>query len=210
MNAMSASFYCLSVRTGAYVSIAWSVVYSTFQVAYAAIQINKLGNNSTESASTYPSVLIPGGWDGDVLHHVHLLLLPVYLTVLISCLALILGILTNIAILFLPWLVTTVLATGVEAGIDGWILYRASFTPVTAFIFTFEFFFLLLQVYTVYCTVQLYTQTGLAGQGGGRELQFIKLQNVVRNEKSEKHHVKLAKIVRKSSLSRIVEEGSFQ
>ena len=112
----------------------------------------------------------------------------------------------NIALLFLPWLVTTVLATGVEAGIDGWILYRvnndyawglnikssfqASFTPVTAFIFTFEFFFLLLQVfvsdsvsktsyyvqvYTVYCTVQLYTLTGLARQGGGRELQFIKV-----------------------------------
>ena len=39
---------------------------------------------------------------------------------------------------------------------------------------------------------------------------FKQLQNVVRNEKSEKHHVKLAKIVRKSSLSRIVEEGSFQ
>ena len=69
----------------------------------------------------------------------------------------------NIAILFLPWLVTTVLATGIEAGIDGWILYRvcshiawelnikssfqASFTPVTAFIYAFEFFFLLLQVF---------------------------------------------------------------
>ena len=58
------------------------------------IKMDKLGNNSNESASTYPSVLIPGGWDGDVLHHVHLLLLAVYLAVLISCLTLILGILT--------------------------------------------------------------------------------------------------------------------
>ena len=56
------------------------------------IKIRNLGDNSTYRTSTYPSVLIPGGWDGDVLHHVHLLLLAVYLAVLISCLALILGI----------------------------------------------------------------------------------------------------------------------
>ena len=95
--------------------------------------------------------------------------------------------------------------TGVEGGVDGWILHRVntiilswwvlssfqtSFTPVTAFIFTFEFFFLLLQVfisdcgsktsyyvqvYTVYCTVQLYTLTGQHRQGGDSELQVIKV-----------------------------------
>ena len=73
--------------------VEYSIVHY-HNIIHKRIKINKLGNNSTESASTYPSVLIPAGWDGDILHHVHLLLLPVYLTVLISCLALILGILT--------------------------------------------------------------------------------------------------------------------
>ena len=40
----------------------------------------------------YPSVLITEGWHGDVVSHVYLLLLVVYLTVLISCIILVLGI----------------------------------------------------------------------------------------------------------------------
>ena len=40
----------------------------------------------------YPSVLIPEGWNVDVVGHVHLLLLVVYLPVLISCIILVLGI----------------------------------------------------------------------------------------------------------------------
>ena len=40
----------------------------------------------------YPSVLIPEGWNEDVVSHIHLLLLVVYLPVLISCIILALGI----------------------------------------------------------------------------------------------------------------------
>ena len=40
----------------------------------------------------YPSALIPEGWNGDVVSHVHLLLLVVYLPVLLSCIILALGI----------------------------------------------------------------------------------------------------------------------
>jgi hypothetical protein len=40
----------------------------------------------------YPSVLIPEGWNASVVSHLHLLLLVVYLTVLISCIILVLGI----------------------------------------------------------------------------------------------------------------------
>jgi hypothetical protein len=46
------SFYCLTVRTGAYLSIAWSMVYSTFQVAYAAIQVSSAAL-SIEVAMSY-------------------------------------------------------------------------------------------------------------------------------------------------------------
>ena len=119
---MSTSCYCLSVRTGAFLSIGWSVVYSTVQIAYVVTQEwgkinqhvhikqeniaspeNKFhilpSNNSNDTASystnlssSYPSVLMPDGWDGDVIYNVHLLLLVVYLAVFISCMALILGI----------------------------------------------------------------------------------------------------------------------
>jgi hypothetical protein len=40
----------------------------------------------------YPSALIPEGWNANVVIHVHILLLVVYLTVLISCIILVLGI----------------------------------------------------------------------------------------------------------------------
>ena len=40
----------------------------------------------------YPSALIPDGWNADVVSHIHLLLLVVYLPVLISCIILALGI----------------------------------------------------------------------------------------------------------------------
>jgi hypothetical protein len=83
-----------------------SVEYTIFHIAYVVIQecgkINKPVNNTEENgsqithsplhATPYPSVLMADGWDGDVLSHVHLLLLVVYLTVLISCMTLILGI----------------------------------------------------------------------------------------------------------------------
>jgi hypothetical protein len=66
--------------------------------------------------------------------------------------------------MFWPWLVSTVLATAVEAVIDGWILSRvkhtglvlqtilltfsqASFVPESAFILTLELLFLVLQVF---------------------------------------------------------------
>ena len=121
---MSTSCYCLSVRTGAFLSIAWSVVYSTVQIAYVVTQewgkstqhehvhnkednttsaeneshitqsnvSNDTADDSPNPSSSYPSVLMPDGWDGDVLSHVHLLLLVVYLSVFISCMTLLLGI----------------------------------------------------------------------------------------------------------------------
>ena len=115
---MSTSCYCLSVKTGAFLSICWSVVYSIVQIAYVVRQeycegipyvYNKQENKSypqnegikvlsnevnhtTHSSVLHPSVLIPDGWDKDVLSHVHLLLLVLYLAVFISCLFLILGI----------------------------------------------------------------------------------------------------------------------
>ena len=43
-------------------------------------------------SNRYPSVLIPEGWNEDVVRHIQLLLLVVYLPVLISCIILGLGI----------------------------------------------------------------------------------------------------------------------
>ena len=112
---MSSTCYCLSVRTGCFLSIAWSVGYSIVQVAYVITQVsgvhhfpqsgkNKLPvfNITKKNVSLphyenlpsirYPSVLLPEGWNEDVVSHIHLLLLVVYLTVLISCIILVLGI----------------------------------------------------------------------------------------------------------------------
>ena len=111
--------------------------------------------------------------------------------------------------MFLPWLVSTVLATAVEAVIDAWLLSKVqntgkknkpvvihsspeSFMPQTAFLFTLELFFLMLQVfkhqckhnplspsvqvYSVVCTVQLYTHLGIVElQTEESEGQFTKV-----------------------------------
>ncbi|KPI96221.1 hypothetical protein RR46_06955 [Papilio xuthus] len=85
---------------------------------------------------------------------------------LISCALLILGVYKNIKFLLLPWIVSMALETLVEVINLVYLFYlqTLNFNPITSFLFTLDFFIIVLNVYTMLCVISQF-QEYLAGRG---------------------------------------------
>ncbi|XP_013146467.1 PREDICTED: uncharacterized protein LOC106109494 isoform X1 [Papilio polytes] len=85
---------------------------------------------------------------------------------LISCILMIVGVYTDKKFLLLPWIVSMALETLVEVINLGYLFYLQTFNfnPITAFLFTLDFFIIVLNVYTMFCVISQF-QEYLAGRG---------------------------------------------
>ncbi|KPJ09167.1 hypothetical protein RR48_15308 [Papilio machaon] len=85
---------------------------------------------------------------------------------LVSCILLIVGVYKDIKFLLVPWIISMGLETLVEVINLVYLFYlqTLNFNPITAFLFTLDFFIIVLNVYTMLCVISQF-QEYLAGRG---------------------------------------------
>jgi len=203
--------YCCRVGPGCLAVAAWSATYSSANIIVAVREVVlQQGDNHSQD-----SLLMVGRDTGEFHTAVNLLLLLVYTVTLATCPLILLAYVTQTRSVLLPWVTATLLSTAAEMVIDILILHRyAVFSPISGFIFCGEFFFLVLQGYTVYCVLLLYLQLGGAVQQGQPEnckhplLGREQLAGEPGGQTKQGGGVAGRRTVRQSSLSRISEEIS--
>ncbi|XP_064116417.1 uncharacterized protein LOC135222196 [Macrobrachium nipponense] len=158
---------CRSVRRGSYACAIYSLVYYLI-LAVTLWQYPQTQNNEKEEEE-HESVLM----DREQYHHhfsVIDYLKKVMLTLSVAgpltCVLLFIGLCYDIKNLLLPWLVDAVLIILLDLVFVAYIVYqeRRNMNPVVALMFTIDFFFLALNIYTVLCVVSQY-QEYLDGRG---------------------------------------------
>lgn len=196
---MPSLYYCLSVRAGCLLTSLWSFLYSLSNIAIASHHISELSalqqTNQTEifsSATTSFNFLYKVYHKTDLI--IHLLILLVNIGVLLSSPGLVLAVLKNIPWLSLPWLLSTLASIICDVTTDIWLLKKAVLTPECSFLLTVELFIVMLQIYSVYCVLQLSSPPPPHLSAGSKVLAGD-------NKLSIKYHPRM-------ELSRILEESS--
>ncbi|XP_072930267.1 uncharacterized protein [Epargyreus clarus] len=85
---------------------------------------------------------------------------------MVSCLVMILGVYKDLKFLLIPWIVSMALETCVEVVNLVYLFYLQTmeFNPITSFLFTLDFFIIVLNIYAIVCVISQF-QEYLDGRG---------------------------------------------
>ncbi|XP_026317405.1 uncharacterized protein LOC113228351 [Hyposmocoma kahamanoa] len=156
-----------SLRKGCYAAALYTMVYFSVTVVtmghFIDVEQRYLNGemNDPESESFLePEKITP------ITVSLNITLLACSLLGLISCVLLILGVYKDIKFMLLPWVVAMGLETLVEIVNLVYLFYlqTLNFNPITSFLFTLDFFIIMLNIYAMVCVISQF-QEYLAGRG---------------------------------------------
>ncbi|XP_013179501.1 PREDICTED: uncharacterized protein LOC106126400 [Papilio xuthus] len=156
-----------SLRRGCYASALYTMIYFIVTIVtmghFIEVEHRYLSGQMTKPESESflePDKITP------ITVSLNITLLACSTLGLISCALLILGVYKNIKFLLLPWIVSMALETLVEVINLVYLFYlqTLNFNPITSFLFTLDFFIIVLNVYTMLCVISQF-QEYLAGRG---------------------------------------------
>ncbi|XP_063374233.1 uncharacterized protein LOC134661915 [Cydia amplana] len=156
-----------SLRRGCYASALYTLVYFSITIVtmghFIEVEQRYLSGEMTNPESESflePEKITP------ITVSLNITLLATSTLGLISCCLLILGIYKDLKFMLLPWVVAMVLETMVEMVNLVYLFYlqTLNFNPVTSFLFTLDFFLIILNIYAIICVISQF-QEYLAGRG---------------------------------------------
>ncbi|XP_049886254.1 uncharacterized protein LOC126380705 isoform X1 [Pectinophora gossypiella] len=156
-----------SLRRGCYASAVYTMVYFSVTIVtmghFIDVEQRYLSGAMTEPESESflePDKITP------ITVSLNITLLASSTLGLISCVLLILGVYKDIKFMLLPWVVAMAMETLVEVINLIYLFYlqTVDFNPITAFLFTLDFFIVILNIYATVCVISQF-QEYLAGRG---------------------------------------------
>ncbi|XP_069364819.1 uncharacterized protein [Maniola hyperantus] len=169
-----------SLRKGCYAAAFYTMAYFAVTIVtmghFIDVEQRYLSGDMTEPESESflePEKITPNTqmdeddpWDYIFTVTLNITLLACSTLGLIACVLLVFGVYKDIKFMLLPWIFSMVLETLVEVVNLGYLLYLQSlnFNPITSFLFTLDFFILILNIYAMVCVISQF-QEYLAGRG---------------------------------------------
>ncbi|XP_063243058.1 uncharacterized protein LOC134542610 isoform X2 [Bacillus rossius redtenbacheri] len=165
-----------SVRKGSYASAVYTMGYFgiTVLIMSNSIQEERLYWQGNHTTPLSPSFLEP-----QYVSHATMVFNVVVLCCsscgVITSLLLIYGVLKDIRSLLVPWILTVVITMLLDIShiIYLFALNTVTFTPITAILFTLDFFLLTLNIYSLLCVISQY-QEYKAGRGTAEDDYYLK------------------------------------
>ncbi|XP_045542171.1 uncharacterized protein LOC106717188 [Papilio machaon] len=156
-----------SLRRGCYASASYTMMYFAVTIItmghFIEVEHRYLSGQMTKPESESflePDKITP------ITVSLNITLLACSTLGLVSCILLIVGVYKDIKFLLVPWIISMGLETLVEVINLVYLFYlqTLNFNPITAFLFTLDFFIIVLNVYTMLCVISQF-QEYLAGRG---------------------------------------------
>ncbi|KAM3968911.1 uncharacterized protein ACR2FA_002056 [Aphomia sociella] len=156
-----------SLRRGCYASALYTMVYFSVTIVTMGhfIEMEQRYLNGVMTEPQSESFLEPGKIT-PITVSLNITLLACSTLGLIACVLLILGVYKDIKFMLLPWIVAMGLETLVEIINVVYLFYlqTLNFNPITSFLFTLDFFIIVLNIYAMVCVISQF-QEYLEGRG---------------------------------------------
>ncbi|XP_050537996.1 uncharacterized protein LOC126903673 isoform X2 [Daktulosphaira vitifoliae] len=169
-----------SLRTGCYASAIYAMVYFSLNTGIIGffLHIERpywTGNGTAPQSKSFlePEIIS----EITVIFHIVVLFCGGF--GLLTCIILLLGIYFDIKVLFLPWIFAMITATAMDIAYSVYLfrLDTVEFTPLTAILYTTDFFLLTLNVHSVLCVISQFQEL-TAGRGTANFEQTLKISSV--------------------------------
>ncbi|XP_053624350.1 uncharacterized protein LOC128683115 isoform X2 [Plodia interpunctella] len=156
-----------SLRRGCYASALYTMVYFSVTIVTMGhfIEVEQRYLNGAMDEPQSQSFLEPGKIT-PITVSLNITLLACSTLGLVACILLILGVYKDIKFMLLPWIVAMGLETMVEIINVVYLFYlqTLNFNPITSFLFTLDFFIIVLNIYAMVCVISQF-QEYLDGRG---------------------------------------------
>nr|XP_013189213.1 unnamed protein product [Amyelois transitella] len=156
-----------SLRKGCYASALYTMVYFSVTIVTMGhfIEVEQRYLNGAMNEPQSESFLEPGKIT-PITVSLNITLLACSTLGLIACILLIVGVYKDIKFMLLPWVVSMGLETLVEIINVVYLFYLQTldFNPITSFLFTLDFFIIVLNIYAMVCVISQF-QEYLEGRG---------------------------------------------